>query len=374
MKQIVAAAILLLCLPLSFASAQEVYEELKEIVTAEVTHVLKEEVRQIEGTDTVTHVQNIEAKITSGTQTGRVVIFENELVELEAGDIVYLNYVKTINGDEYFIFKDFKRQFHLIALTLVFAGLLIFFARMQGVRALLSLGLSIAAILFVLVPALLSGYNAALVSTAIAGVILALVLFLTHGINPRSVIAFLGTFSAVLVTCLIAWFWVDAMKLTGFGSDASVYLNFSTNGRLDFAGLLLGSIIIGILGVLDDVSITQASVVQELKHASATLNSRELYMRAIKVGKDHIGSLVNTLALAYIGVSLPLVLLFATADASLALTLNQEVVAAELVRIIVGSIGLVLAIPMTTLVAAWWYGRHDVDEQEIESHSHSHTH
>lgn len=374
MKQIAVLCSLFFALSFTVASAQEVYEELKEIVTAEVTQILSEETREIEGTGTTAHVQQVEAAITSGTQQGRTVIFENELVVLEAGDVVYLNYVKTIQGDEYFIFKDFKRQFELVALVILFAGLLIYFARMQGVRALLSLGLSVAAILFALVPAILAGYNPALASAAIAGVVLALVLFLTHGINARSVIAFIGTCASVVVTCFIAWFWVDAMKLTGFGSDASVYLNFSTNGTLDFAGLLLGSIIIGILGVLDDVSITQASVVQELKLANHSLKAPALYASAIKVGKDHIGSLVNTLALAYIGVSLPLVLLFATADASIALTINQEVVAAELVRIIVGSIGLILAIPLTTLVAAWWYGRHEVDEKDIESHGHSHTH
>lgn len=374
MKQFFLALLFFFAVPSGVVFAQEVYEELKEIVTADVTAILDEEVREIEGTDTTAHVQQVEASITSGTQKGRTVVFENELVILEEGDAVYLNYVKTINGDEYFIFKDYKRQTQLILLILVFCGLLLYFSRMQGLRALLSLALSIAAIIFVLVPAILAGYDPALASTLIAGAILAVVLFLTHGFNARSVIAFVGTFASVLATCLIAWFWVDIMKLTGFGSDASVYLNFSTNGMLDFAGLLLGSIIIGILGVLDDVSITQASVVQELKHANKELSARELYMRAIRVGKDHIGSLVNTLALAYIGVSLPLVLLFATADASWALTLNQEVVAAELVRIIVGSIGLVLAIPLTTLAASWWYGKAGVDEDEIASHGHYHSH
>lgn len=366
--------ILALLFMATLVSAQEVHEELKEIVTAEVTGVLSDEVRPIDGTDATARVQNIEALVTSGVHEGRTVIFENELVPLEEGDDVYLNYLLTINGDEFYIFKDFKRQNELIALLVLFAALLIFFSRFQGVRALLSLSLSVAAILFVLVPAILAGYNPALVSAGIATVILACVLFITHGINPRSIIAFFGTVASVLVTCIIAWFWVDIMKLTGFGNDASVYLNFSTNGTLDFAGLLLGSIIIGILGVLDDVSITQASVVQEIKHANASLSMRELYTRAIRVGKDHIGSLVNTLAFAYIGVSLPLVLLFATADASLALTLNQEVVAAELVRIIVGSIGLVLAIPLTTIIAAWWFGTRNVDEEEISSHGHTHVH
>ena len=367
--------VILTCLFLvSLVSAQEVYQELKEIVPADVLQILSEEERTIDGTDTVVHVQHIEARIQGGSQEGRMVIFENELVPLEVGDSVYLNYLKTINGDEYFIFKDFKRQGPLLVLLLLFVGLLIFFTRMQGVRAVVSLGLSVFAILFLLVPALLAGHNPALVSAGIATLILALVLFITHGIHPRSVIAFGGTVAAVLATCAVAWIAVDVLKLTGFGSDAAVYLNFSTNGRLDFAGLLLGSIIIGILGVLDDVSITQASVVRELRAANAALSVRELYVRAINVGKDHIGSLVNTLALAYIGVSLPLVLLYATASAELALTLNQEIVAAELVRIIVGSIGLVLAIPLTTIIAAWWYANHDAEEPGRGSHSHAHPH
>jgi uncharacterized membrane protein len=359
------------CFP---AHAQEVHQDLQETVTAKVLEVLKEEEREIVGTDTFVFVQNIRAELTSGSQKGKAVIFENEIVKLKKGDSVYLNYVKTINGDEYYIFKDFKRHIQLVLLGLLFVGVLIFFARSQGARALLSLVLSIGAILFVLVPAILAGFNPVWVSLGVSAIILAAVLFLTHGINPRSIIAFLGTFSAVAVTCVIAWICVESMRLTGFGQDAAVSLNFSTRGTLDFAGLLLGSIIIGILGVLDDVSITQVSVTQELKLANKNLSAPELYSSAIKVGKDHIGSLVNTLALAYVGVSLPLVLLFARADATVGLTLNQEVVAAELVRIIVGSIGLILAVPITTLIASWWYGKREVDEHDVSSHGHSHVH
>jgi len=208
----------------------------------------------------------------------------------------------------------------------------------------------------------------------IAGAILAVVLFGTHGFNPRSTTAFVGTFLAVCCTCAIAAVFVHAMRLTGFGTEASVYLNFSTGGSLDFAGLLLGSIIIGILGVLDDVSITQASVVQELKAANNKLGLKELYSRAIRVGRDHVGSLVNTLALAYVGVALPLVMLFSYADSAAYLSFNQEVVAAELVRIFVGSIGLILAVPLTTLIAAWWFDTHDVDENDLPSHIHHHHH
>ena len=241
-------------------------------------------------------------------------------------------------------------------------------------RSLISLLVSVAAIIFLLVPALLAGYNPVLASVAIAGAVLALVLFGTHGFSPRVWIAFGGTFSAVAVTGIIAYVASDAMRLTGFGSDASVYLNFATDGELDLAGLLLGGIIIGILGVLDDISITQASVVQELKAANANFTFHELYTRASRVGKYHLGSIVNTLALAYVGVSLPLILLYSKTGSSLGLVLNQEVVAGELLRIIVGSIGLILAVPATTAVAAWYFQNTKVAEDKDLVHCGHHHH
>lgn len=374
MKLTIGIGLLLLAMPFFPVSAQEVHQDLKETVTAEVVDVLSTEEHEVVGTDTFTTVQRIEAKLTSGSKEGEVVTFENEIVILNKGDSVYLNYVKTINGDEYYIFKDFIRHTQLIILVLLFAGLLLAFARWQGARALFSLGLSIGAIVFILVPLILAGYDPALVSLFVAALVLALILFLTHGVNARSVIAFSGTFGAVLLTCVVAFVCVESMRLTGFGNDAAVSLNFATRGTLDFAGLLLGSIIIGILGMLDDVSITQASVTQALKHANSSLTAYELYMRAIEVGKDHIGSLVNTLALAYVGVSLPLVLLFARADATIGLMLNQEVVAAEIVRIVVGSIGLILAVPLTTLIASWYFGSRTVAAADIEVHDHGHAH
>ncbi len=354
--------------------AQEVHQDLKEIVMAEITKVISEDEREIEGTETSAFVQKLEARILSGTKEGILVTFENELIPLRAGDDVYLHYLKTINGDEYFIFTDFKRHTQLWVLGGLFVGMLLLFSGWHGMRALFSLFLSIGAIVFGLVPLMLAGYDPILVSLCVSAVVLAVVLFFTHGFNAQSSIAFLGTFAAVLVTCAIAWVSVSSMRLSGFGSDAAVSLNFATRGTLDFGGLLLGSIIIGILGMLDDVSITQVSVVRQLKRANNVLSGYELYARAIQVGKDHLGSLVNTLALAYVGVSLPMVLLFANADAPLALTLNQEVVAAEFVRIIVGSIGLILAVPLTTFFAASYYGKRWVDEHDYSSHDHGHTH
>ena len=335
--------------------AQEVHQELQETVRAEVLEIVDQYDRDILGTGATTTVQELRAKLLSGSKVGEVVRFENDLMVLEVGDKIFVNRLIAIDGEEYYTFKDIERRPQLLILAVLLTVLVVVFARWQGLRAILSLALSALAIIFLLVPALLAGYDPALASFAIAAVILALTLFLTHGFGVYVRIAYFGTMAAVGVTCLIAWISVTWLHLTGFSADASVYLNFATGGQLDLAGLLLGGIIIGLLGVLDDVSITQASVVQELKHANPTLGQWSLYERGIRVGRDHVGSLVNTLALAYVGTALPLVLLYAQSQAPFLDILNQEVIAAELVRIIVGSIGLVLAVPFTTLVAAHYF-------------------
>lgn len=354
--------------------AQEVHNDIEERVKAEVLEIVSQDERPVTGTDTMKTVQEVRAVLKDGERAGEVVRFENDLVILEPGDDIFVFRVVTINEIEIITFADFERRPTLAFLGIAFVGLMIAFAGWHGVRSLLSLVASVAAIIFVLIPALLRGYDPVLVSVLIAGVIMAMVLFGTHGFKPRVFIAFGGTFVAVVATGILATLSSHAMKLTGFGSDASVFLNFSTNGQLDLAGLLLGSIIIGILGVLDDVSITQSAVVEELKAANKNFRFTELYERASRVGKSHLGSLVNTLALAYVGVSLPLILLFAQSQSELGLILNQEVVAGELLRIIVGSIGLILAVPITTAVAAWYYQNKDIDEVEESSHCGHHHH
>lgn len=355
-------------------NAQEVHQELQETVKAKVLEIVEQSERQIMGTDATTTVQTLRVELLAGERTGQVMSLDNDITVLSVGDIIFVNRLVAIDQTEYLTFRDIERRPQLLWMGLLMVGLVILFSGWQGARALVSLGLSILAILFLLVPALLAGYEPALVSLAIAGIILASSLFLTHGIKPRVVIAFVGTFSAVAVTCLVAWLSVDWLRLTGFGSEAAVYLNFSTGGTLDIAGLLLGSIIIGLLGVLDDVSITQASVVQELRGANASLGPLQLYKRAINVGRDHVGSLVNTLALAYLGTALPLVMFYARANADFLQSINQEIIAAEILRIIIGSIGLILAVPFTTAAAAWYFGNRTVKEEAIHSCAHHHHH
>lgn len=183
--------------------------------------------------------------------------------------------------------------------------------------------------------------------------------------------AFTGTVMAVILTGVLAYLGVELASLSGFASDEAVYLNFNTRGTLDFAGLLLGGIMIGVLGVLDDITITQAAIVSELYNSASHLSRKEVYMKAIRVGKEHVGALVNTLALAYTGASLPLLLLFSTSDSSMGSIINQEIFATEIIRTTVGSIGLVLTVPITTLLAVYllkgYKGKH-------HAHVHAHPH
>lgn len=350
------------------ASAQGEPQEFQERVRAKVLEVFNEDERGIIGTEATTTVQTLRIELLGGQRAGEVVRLENDVTELAVGNVIFVDRIVGQDDAEHFVFKDIERRPQLLVVSLLFVALVLFFARWQGARALLSLSLSIGAILFVLVPLLLVGYSPALVALGVSGIILALTIFVTHGVNPRSVIAFAGTLTAVAVTCAVAAVSVTTMRMTGFSSDASVYLNFSTGGMLDFTGLLLGSIIIGLLGVLDDVSITQASVVQELRGANRALSARELYARAIRVGRDHVGSLVNTLALAYVGAALPLVMLLARTESSFFLTINQEIVAAEVLRIMIGSIGLILAVPLTTAAAAWYFRDKEVETRKPSHH------
>ena len=361
-------------LPVS-SSAQEVHQEFQETVKAEVLEVVAEFERSITGTGASTTVQELRIQILEGEKAGEVVRLDNDLIILSAGDEIFVSRQVAIDGSEYYLFKDVERRFPLFLIVGLFMIFVVWLSGMQGVRAVLSLVLSIGSIIFLLIPALLAGYPPALVSLGIAGLILSVTLFLTHGFKPRVFITFLGTFGAVFVTCMIAWIWVTWMRFTGFSDDSSVYLNFATGGSLDLVGLLLGGIIIGLLGVLDDVSITQASVVQELKAANPDFGFKDLYQRALRVGRDHVGSLVNTLALAYAGTSLPMLLLYSYSETPALILLNQEVIAAEVLRIVVGSIGLVLAVPLTTAMAAWYFrNRHPVVGEAGHDHGHGHSH
>ena len=250
---------------------------------------------------------------------------------------------------------------------------MIVFGGFQGFRALIALVGSLLAIIYILVPLMLAGHNPILVSIGVATIVLFLALFFTHGFNRTSLAAFLGTVAAVCATGVFAWFAIDFLHLSGVASEDEVYLNFNTGGALDFVGLLLGAIIIGVLGALDDIAITQAAMVRELYGANKDMPRLEAFTRAMRVGKDHVSALVNTLVLAYTGASLPLLLLFLQQGDPLYL-FNIELFATEIVRMIVGSIGLILAVPFTTFLAIYLLENFRGKELGPNEHSHAHCH
>ncbi len=337
-----------------FAQSDDQINSTVQIIEAEVIEVVEQVPVDVEfqnGRDYI--VQTIRAVLREGNFTGDEIIVEQDYLGLSKGDnFLVEEYLEEGQNPEYRL-VDFDRRNGLTWLVLAFVVLILVFAKWQGLRSLVSLGTSILVIVYVLVPLLLKGAPPILTSVIIATVLLALAIFLTHGFNKRSLIAFSGTVATVVVTGIIASWAVSGTHLSGFGSHEATYLDFNSGVALDFVGLLLASIIIGVLGVLDDISITQVAVVRELYSANPNLNRKDVFTRALRVGKEHVSALVNTLVLAYVGVGLPLILYVSTLGVSdVGLVLNSEVFATEIVRTIIGSIGLILSVPLTTFLAA----------------------
>lgn len=354
----------------AFLNAQEIHQDLQGVWRAEVKEIVNSGEKSIPGTDAKTKYQSIKVEILEGERAGEIIEIENDFILLEVGQKFYMNYLITVQGDEIFSVRDIDRRSTLFFLTALFAGVVLYFGRWQGMRSLLSLIGSFLIIIYVLLPLLIKGFNPVVTSILLGSVILGIAIFFTHGWNYKSIIAFSGTVISVCITGFLAWFSVKILNLSGFFSDETVYLNFSTRGSLDFEGLLLGGIIIGVLGVLDDIATTQVAVVAELKRAADHLSPKEIYRKALRVGNEHISALVNTLVLAYAGVSLPLLLWFSQSNSDFGRIINNEIFATEIARTIVGSIGLILTVPITTFLAVYF-----VDKlKNIKSHGHSHGH
>jgi uncharacterized membrane protein len=200
-------------------------------------------------------------------------------------------------------------------------------------------------------PSILDGNSAIAVALVGSSLIMLIALYLSHGYNPRTTTAVVGTVASLLLTGALALVFVAATKLTGLASEEAVFLQISAE-QVNLRGLILGGIIIGSLGVLDDVTVTQVSAVWELHLANRTMPARELYRAALRIGRDHIASTVNTLVLAYAGAALPLLILFVEVERGFGDVITGEVVAIEVVRTLVGSIGLVASVPITTALAA----------------------
>jgi uncharacterized membrane protein len=248
-------------------------------------------------------------------------------------------------------FSDYERQRPLIWLTAVFCLVVVAAGRLRALRALVGLGLSLVIVVKFVVPAILDGGDPVGVALAGALAVMFVTIPLAHGLGAKAVAAMLGTAVAIGLTALLASIATDAVHLTGAGSDEAAYLH-AIAGDLSLQGLLLAGMIIGALGVLDDLTVSQASTVMALRRASPDLPIRRVIHEALDVGHDHIAATVNTLVLAYAGASLPVLLIFSLGGWTFGEAINTEAVAEQVVAMIVGSIGLIAAVPITTVLAA----------------------
>jgi uncharacterized membrane protein len=267
-----------------------------------------------------------------------------------SGDVL-LSYDPGAPPGEAYAFADVERRRPLLLLAALFAVVVVALGRWTGLRALLGLGLSLLVVTGFVLPGLLAGQDALLVALVGSAAVMLTVLPLAHGLRVQTAIALLGTLASLVLTVVLAQVFVGLTALTGLGSDETGLIS-ATVGEVDLRGLLLAGIVIGSLGVLDDVTVTQASAVWELHQADPSASAGTLYRSGLRIGRDHIASTVNTLVLAYVGASLPLLVVYVLAGSSLPDVLTSEVVAQEVVRTLVGSIGLVAAVPVTTALAA----------------------
>ncbi|MEV1329817.1 YibE/F family protein [Micromonospora costi] len=246
---------------------------------------------------------------------------------------------------------EHQRGTPLVWLAVIFAVAIVAFGRWRGLAALAGLAASFAILLTFVLPAIGAGRDPLLVAVVGAALIMFVVLYLTHGVTAQTSVAVLGTLGSLVLTGILGTVATAATHLTGFGSEDATTLSMF-QADVDLHGLLLAGIIIGSLGVLDDVTVTQAATVTELAHANPTLSRLQLYRAATRVGRAHIASTVNTIVLAYAGASLPLLLLLTADSRPVGQLLTSEFLAQEIVRSAVATLGLIAAVPLTTGLAA----------------------
>ena len=292
--------------------------------------------------------------------------------DLSVGDSVrVLDQGAGPDGEPTFSLTDFERRAPILWLALAFALLVIAFGRLRGGLSLIGLAGSLAIVLFFIVPAIRDGGPPGLVAVVGAMAVMLVTISLAHGVGVKSIAAMLGTTASLILVAALAAAFTGLAKLTGFSSEEATIL--ASQSAVSIEGLLLAGMVIGALGVLDDVTVSQASTVIALRKANPSLDGPALYSRSIEVGRDHVSATVNTLVLAYVGASLPILLLFSAADVGFWDVLNSEIVAAEVVSMLVGSIGLIAAVPITTGLASLLARRLPQAVLEADS-SHGHTH
>ncbi|MEU7241074.1 YibE/F family protein [Streptomyces sparsogenes] len=292
-------------------------------------------------------------EVTSGKDKGRrfeEIVQPNASRKFSAGQKLKLAYAPKAPKNLQYSVSDIDRAMPMALLAGLFALAVVVVGRLRGVFALVALAVSFGVLTLFILPAILQGSNPLVVAVIGGSAIMLIALYMCHGLTARTSVAVLGTLISLLLIGLLGSLFIGWASLTGNTDDQTGLVHGLYPG-IEIRGLLLAGVIIGSLGVLDDVTVTQTSAVWELRAADPTAGRRALYAAAMRIGRDHIASVVNTLVLAYAGASLPLLLLFSIADSGVGTVATSELVAEEIVRTLVGSIGLVASVPVTTALA-----------------------
>lgn len=295
----------------------------------------------------------VQVEIDEGVDAGQLFElppFFEPRTTFEPGDQLILARIEGDDAPFRYAFSDRDRKGSLLVLTLLFAAAVVLLGRLRGLSALAGLGSSVLILGVYTLPALLEGQSALVVACVSAALIAVVALYTSHGFTAMTTVAVLGTLLALALTVVLGVTFIELTQLSGFATEESLFIEGV--GDIDVRGLLLAGLVLGALGALDDVTVTQASVVFELRRANPHQPKRELFAAGMRVGRDHVASTVNTLFLAYAGAALPLLLLFSVGQLPAFDVANSEIVATEIVRTLVGSIGLVASVPLTTWLAA----------------------
>jgi uncharacterized membrane protein len=324
-------------------------------------------------------VQTVQIRVLTGNEKGEEVTLENGILQnradmrLHEGETVILEKLHKTNGEVSYLIREKYRLPSVVLLVLIFVALSFVFGRLTGLMSMVGLLVSVLILTFFVVPQIVKGMNPMIASLIGAFAIACTSLYLAHGFKKRTSVALLSTLITLCISAILAMIFVRTGKLFGMGSEESMFLQFGQLQQVNLRGLLLGGIIIGCLGVLDDITTAQTAAIDEIGKANPKMTFKELHRAGISVGREHIASLINTLALAYVGASLPLLLLFTVQEESpFWVVLNSEFLAEEIIRTLVGSSTLLFAVPITTWLAAYFF-RNDRTKPSLHTgHGHHH--
>lgn len=350
-----------------------------EYLKGKITEIVEQKQISFEGYDEPQLYQKIEILVTEGSLKDERIIVENgasplaQVIEYSVGDRVMISYNQDLEGNDVFYIAEFIRTNGMIWLFAIFIILSVAIGAKKGLNSLISMALSFLILFTFVLPQIQNGRDPMWIAIAASVIIVPITFYMSHGIDRKTTVAVISTFIALIITGVLSVIFVKKAHLTGTSSEEAMFLQTLSGEPYNLQGLLLAGIIIGTLGVMDDITVSQTSIAFQLHALKNEISFKELFNRTIVVGKDHIASMINTLVLVYTGASMPLLLLFLDNPRPFDELINLELVATEIVRTFVGSIGLILAVPISTYLACYVakkWGSGGAVEKDFTQHSH----